>query len=111
HKAQLIKYLFKYITKGLDCSIVVTVTTQEDIFSSSNEAVTPVDEISQYLDCRLTSSYEAVWCLFKFPIHERNPKVVCLCVHMPNKQPISFDPNQSVHSIVASPGLTNTMLS
>ncbi|CAN0866522.1 hypothetical protein LINGRAHAP2_LOCUS9306 [Linum grandiflorum] len=48
HKGQLIKYLFKYIMKSPD-----------------------LDEIAQYLDCRSISSYEAVWRLFAFPIHER----------------------------------------
>ncbi|CAN1812463.1 ATP-dependent DNA helicase PIF1 [Linum perenne] len=97
HKGQLIKYLFKYITKGPDRSAVIA-------------AAPPVDEIAQYLDCRSISSYEAVWRLLSFQIHERDPNVVRLSIHLPNQQPISYDAAQPVHSIVARPSCTNTML-
>ncbi|CAN1812467.1 ATP-dependent DNA helicase PIF1 [Linum perenne] len=90
HKGQLIKYLFKYITKGPDRSAVIA-------------AAPPVDEIAQYLDCRSISSYEAVWRLLSFQIHERDPNVVRLSIHLPNQQPISYDAAQPVHSIVARP--------
>ncbi|CAN1164951.1 ATP-dependent DNA helicase PIF1 [Linum perenne] len=69
-----------------------------------------VDEIAQYLDCRSISSYEAVWRLLSFQIHERDPNVVRLSIHLPNQQPISYDAAQPVHSIVARPSCTNTML-
>ncbi|CAN1275523.1 hypothetical protein LINPERPRIM_LOCUS15732 [Linum perenne] len=97
HKGKLIKYLFKYITKGPDRSAVIA-------------AAPPVDEIAQYLDCRSISSYAAVWRLLSFQIHERDPNVVRLCIHLPNEQPISFDAAQPVHSIVGRPSCTNTML-
>ncbi|CAN1812465.1 ATP-dependent DNA helicase PIF1 [Linum perenne] len=92
-----INYLFKYITKGPDRSAVIA-------------AAPPVDEIAQYLDCRSISSYEAVWRLLSFQIHERDPNVVRLSIHLPNQQPISYDAAQPVHSIVARPSCTNTML-
>ncbi|CAN1135099.1 ATP-dependent DNA helicase pif1 [Linum perenne] len=92
-----INYLFKYITKGPDRSAVIA-------------AAPPVDEIAQYLDCRSISSYAAVWRLLSFQIHERDPNVVRLCIHLPNEQPISFDAAQPVHSIVGRPSCTNTML-
>ncbi|CAN1334987.1 ATP-dependent DNA helicase pif1 [Linum perenne] len=97
HKGQLIKYLFKYITKGPYRSAVIA-------------AAPLVDEIAQYLDCRSISSYEAMWRLLSFQIHERDPNVVRLCIHLPNEQPISFDAAQPVHSILARPSCTNTML-
>ncbi|CAN1185183.1 ATP-dependent DNA helicase PIF1 [Linum perenne] len=92
-----INYLFKYITKGPDRSAVIA-------------AAPPIDEIAQYLDCRSISSYEAMWRLLSFQIHERDPNVVRLCIHFPNEQTISFDAAQPVHSIVARPSCTNTML-
>ncbi|CAN1189514.1 ATP-dependent DNA helicase pif1 [Linum perenne] len=97
HKGQLIKYLFKYITKGPDRSKVVAEPTSND-------------EIAQYLDCRSISCYEAIWRLFEYQIHERNPSVVRLCIHMPHSQSISFQPSQTVRSIIGRPGITNTML-
>ncbi|CAN1242015.1 ATP-dependent DNA helicase PIF1 [Linum perenne] len=97
HKGQLIKYLFKYITKGPDRS---EVTAEKRT----------IDEISQYLDCRSISSYEAVWRLFSFPIHERSPAVFRLCVHLPGEHTISFEEHQTVDSIVNRPDVGKTML-
>ncbi|CAN1242019.1 ATP-dependent DNA helicase PIF1 [Linum perenne] len=97
HKGQLIKYLFKYITKGPDRSEVTAEKRSQQ-------------EISQYLDCRSISSYEAVWRLFSFPIHERSPAVFRLCVHLPGEHTISFEEHQTVDSIVNRPDVGKTML-
>ncbi|CAN0874977.1 ATP-dependent DNA helicase PIF1 [Linum grandiflorum] len=97
HKGQLIKYLFKYITKGPDRSSLV----------AENNTI---DEIAQYLDCRSISSYEAVWRLYKFHIHDRSPAVSRLSIHLPGQQPVTFDGRQSVASIVNRPDIKKTML-
>ncbi|CAN1242016.1 ATP-dependent DNA helicase PIF1 [Linum perenne] len=92
-----INYLFKYITKGPDRSEVTAEKRSQQ-------------EISQYLDCRSISSYEAVWRLFSFPIHERSPAVFRLCVHLPGEHTISFEEHQTVDSIVNRPDVGKTML-
>ncbi|CAN0900843.1 ATP-dependent DNA helicase PIF1 [Linum grandiflorum] len=97
HKGQLIKYLFKYITKGPDRSGVM----------AENRAI---DEIAQYLDCRSISSYEAVWRLFKFQIHERSTPVSRLSIHLPGEQPITYEERQSITSIINRPDVEKTML-
>ncbi|CAN0837780.1 hypothetical protein LINGRAHAP2_LOCUS1896 [Linum grandiflorum] len=78
HKGRLIKYLFKYITKG-----------------------PAVDEVSQYLDFRSISCYGAIWHLFAFKIHERIPSVTCLAVHLPGQQPVAFHRNESLPHIMS----------
>ncbi|CAN0875200.1 ATP-dependent DNA helicase PIF1 [Linum grandiflorum] len=92
-----INYLFKYITKG------------PDRCSSANPD-RPIDEISQYLDCRSLSSYESVWRLFSFKIHERSTPVFRLCVHFPKQQHVTFAENQSLQSVVDRPDVEKTML-
>ncbi|CAN0900491.1 ATP-dependent DNA helicase PIF1 [Linum grandiflorum] len=105
HKGQLIKYLFKYITKGPDRSEV----TAENA-SSREDPNRPIDEISQYLDCRSLSSYEAVWRLFSFKIHERSTPVFRLCVHLPEQHQVTFTENQSISAVVNRPDVEKTML-
>ncbi|CAN0839973.1 ATP-dependent DNA helicase PIF1 [Linum grandiflorum] len=92
-----LNYLFKYITKGPDRSEVTT--------ENSN-----LDEISQYLDCRSISSYEAIWRLFSFQIHERTPSVFILIVHLPGQQQLTFQEGQPLGAIVNRPDITKTML-
>ncbi|CAN0924949.1 ATP-dependent DNA helicase PIF4 [Linum grandiflorum] len=92
-----INYLFKYITKGPDRSEV----------RNPNQ---PIDEISQYLDCRSLSSYEAVWRLFSFKIHERSTPVFRLCVHLADQHQVTFAEDQSLQSVVHRPDIEKTTL-
>ncbi|CAN1254542.1 ATP-dependent DNA helicase PIF1 [Linum perenne] len=88
HKGRLIKYLFKYVTKGPDRSSVVA-----DSLTS--------DEVSQYLDCRSISCYEAIWHLFEYQIHERYPSVVRLAVHLDGEQTVAFQQNEPLPRIMS----------
>lgn len=56
------------------------------------------DEVSQYQLCRYVSN-EAVWRIFSFPIHERNPTVVHLAVHLDNGQRVHFNVNNADNNI------------
>ncbi|CAN1257710.1 hypothetical protein LINPERPRIM_LOCUS9677 [Linum perenne] len=87
HKGQLIKYLFKYILKE-----------------------EPRDEIANYLDCRSISSYEAVWRLFQYKIHERTPFVFRLSVHLPGQHTVTWREGQTVNGILNRPNVGKTML-
>ncbi|CAN1303188.1 hypothetical protein LINPERPRIM_LOCUS25744 [Linum perenne] len=95
---------------GPDRSAVIAGAAGPDEAASSADISPPIDEITQYLDCRSISSYEAIWTLFSFQIHESEPNVIRLCVHMLDQQPVSFDAAQPIHSIVARPSVMNTML-
>lgn len=43
------------------------------------------DEIARYQMGRYISSNEAVWRILGFPIHEREPAVIHLAIHLENK--------------------------
>ena len=60
------KYIFKYVHKGND----------ESIFAAQN--VNDNDEVTRYQMGRHISSNKAIWHIFTFPIHERDPAVVHL---------------------------------
>ena len=67
-----IKYIYKYIYKGHDH------TTME--FGRC------IDEVQQYLDARYVSSCEAGWHLYFFEMHDHEPSVLHLQVHLPQQQ-------------------------
>ena len=73
-----IKYIYKYVYKGHD--------------RITMEFGTCTDEIKQYMDARYVSSCEAHWRMYMFPMQEHHPTIIRLQVHLPNQQPITFDP-------------------
>ncbi|CAN1217861.1 ATP-dependent DNA helicase pif1, partial [Linum perenne] len=97
HQGRVIKYLFKYLTKGPDRSVAVAE-------SSTNQ------EIQQYLDCRSLSSYEAAWRIYEFSIHDRNPPVQRLCVHLPCQNRVPYRSHQKLRNIMARPNVGETTL-
>ena len=72
-----IKYIFKYVYKGHD--------------RTTMEFGTCVDEIKQYLDSRYVSSCEAAWRLYFFEMHDHQPSVLRLAVHLPDQQSVVID--------------------
>jgi hypothetical protein len=78
-----VKYLFKYIYKGHDRATIEISCQSENAIEGN---VVEIDEIKKYLDCHYVSASEAVWCIFKFDMHERFPTVERLQYHLPNQQ-------------------------
>lgn len=93
----LIKYLFKYINKGLDRIRVVLRTDNCDTISRE-PSEKYIDEIKNYLDFRYISPYEAAWRFFEFLFTVKN--------HQLNDNPFTpqntvfCGPNQSLKSII-----------
>ncbi|XP_074283443.1 uncharacterized protein LOC141607991 [Silene latifolia] len=85
--ARAIKYLFKYILKGPDKATVVVRNDQED-------------EISAYLDCRYLSACEASWRIFGFDIHQRNPSLIRLPVHLPGEQFVVLSDTSNLQAVI-----------
>ena len=96
-KTSAIKYLFKYITKGVDRATMLIKKSgkqSSDIQRSGEQGnhsvgkkkeVIEVDEIDRFQDCRYISACEASWRLFSFHIHHNEPSVMKLTLHLPGK--------------------------
>ena len=74
------KYLFKYIQKGSDRTMVKIQGEEKSR-----------DEIEDYVDLRSIGSSEAVWHLMAFPISKNYPAVIALRIHLEDEQQVCFD--------------------
>ncbi|XP_044582994.1 uncharacterized protein LOC123264012 [Cotesia glomerata] len=81
------------------------------VINGSDQAsftVQDLDEVTNYQAGRYISSSEAVWRIFRFPIHDRFPSVMHLAVHLENCQRIYFT-EQDVVDKVINPKKTTLM--
>jgi hypothetical protein len=95
-----IKYLLKYIHKGIDyvCGVLKEKGLNDD----------QVDEIKKYLEMRYISTMEACWRLFSFLIHYQDPPVERLNFHLENGQQLIFPDYENIENIVRKDGVKNT---
>ena len=88
-----IKYVLKYVHKGCDQAMFALRSSQ-------------VDEIADYQNARYVSSNEAAWRILEFPIHERDPPVQQLAVHLENGQRIYFTEDTAIDRAAGDPPKT-----
>ncbi|GKD45564.1 hypothetical protein Tco_1270209 [Tanacetum coccineum] len=106
----LIKYLFKYISKGTDR---IFARVSKPLGESSNVAgpsCSPVDEIQNYLEGRFICAHKAYWRILKFDVHRREPAVQILSVHLQDMQRVTFRDRDKLESVVNLPGRKSTTL-
>ncbi|XP_044598377.1 uncharacterized protein LOC123274709 [Cotesia glomerata] len=70
--------------------------------------VNKIWEISVYQIGRYISSNEAAWRIFGFPIHERDPAVVQLAIHLENGQRVFFTNETAIDRAINPPKTTLT---
>jgi hypothetical protein len=99
NKSNCIKYLFKYINKGVDR---VTATLEK----CDEECV---DEIKQYYDCRFLSPSESIWRIFAYKIHFRWPPVFRLTFHTKGNQRVVFKDNANLNNVLKFNNSKGTM--
>ncbi|KAM0041949.1 putative DNA helicase Pif1, helitron helicase-like domain-containing protein [Helianthus debilis subsp. tardiflorus] len=108
--SMLIKYLFKYISKGAD-RIRYTIKKSPSLTEDTHTADSPhVDEIRNFLDARFICPHEASWRILNFLIHDRNPPVQILVVHLENMQHITFKDNDQLDNIATKTFYRRTTL-
>ncbi|XP_033134461.1 uncharacterized protein LOC117127850 [Brassica rapa] len=79
NRSSAIKYLFKYITKGVDmATMAIEKKRVGEQKTEESESKEEINEIANYLECRYLSACEAAWRTFAFDIHERKPAVTRL---------------------------------
>ncbi|XP_055924554.1 uncharacterized protein LOC129956648 [Argiope bruennichi] len=91
-----IKYICKYVNKGSDLAI----------FEVQN--INKNDEITRYQMGRYISSNEAIWHILSFPIHERDPSVQHLAIHLENGQRVYFTEENVLQRALEAPKTTLT---
>nr|KAJ0218058.1 hypothetical protein LSAT_V11C300102480 [Lactuca sativa] len=117
----LIKYLFKYISKGAD-RVKYTIQKQvnADVASSSvptaaheratNHDCRPINEVHNYLDGRYICPHEAAWRILDFHIHHRYPPVQVLIVHEENMQQLVFNGDSFIPEVLSNSYASTTTL-
>ncbi|KAJ0509075.1 hypothetical protein HanIR_Chr11g0524711 [Helianthus annuus] len=106
----MIKYLFKYISKGADRIKFAIRKSETHSPSTSSDAPPVVDEIQNFLDGRFICPHEASWRILNFSIHERSPSVQVLAVHLENMQNVTFKERSKLKSVINNPSFGKTTL-
>jgi hypothetical protein len=90
NKSIFIKYLFKYVTKGPDCSkaYLKKITNGED--TPLDEETNTKNEVKEYLDARYICAFDSCWRVFGFEIHLHYPSVERMPIHLPNENYITY---------------------
>ena len=108
-QSMLIKYLFKYLTKGPDR---IRAVLENNICSENLTEINiyEVDEIKNYINYHYITPYEGIWRLYEYPIHHRKPSIQRLSIHLPHTQNITYHSNQRLENILKKPGVQKTTL-
>ena len=89
------KYLFKYIQKGPDLASL---------------EINGRDEIKRYTEGRYISPSEASHRIYQFDVHGQLPNVVRLQLHLPGQHMVTFDPNESIDTVLSRGSQERTTL-
>jgi hypothetical protein len=110
NKSIFIKYLFKYVTKGPDCSKLYLQRVLDGQDTPVDEETNTRNEVKEYLDARFICPYDSCWRIFGFEIHRHFPPVTRLPVHLPNENYITYHANSNMSHILSQEYLRRTML-
>ncbi|XP_024319294.1 uncharacterized protein LOC100839430 [Brachypodium distachyon] len=94
------KYLFKYVTKGFDCSRV-------GFYRSIGQNI---NEINNYLECRYVTPHEVAWRIFQYDIHHTDPSVERLPVHLPLENNVVYVEDDNLEEVISNPENLKTKL-
>lgn len=98
NKSSAIKYIFKYITKGVDRATFKFVKNADQSTQSEEKKEKPRNKIDDFIDGRYLSACESMWGIFSFDIHHNTPAVQKLPVHLPGEQTALFDEDETLRT-------------
>jgi hypothetical protein len=110
NKAQVMKYLCKYVTKGPDYSKIYLQRIRGKGIPVDDKGRVQVNEVNEYLEARYICEYDALWRIYGFTIHGKTPSVERLPVHLPGMNIIRFDDDTDLTKISDSNFLGRTKL-
>jgi len=110
NKSTFIKYLFKYVTKGADCSKVYLERVRRAESAPYDTDTNTINEVREYLDCRYICEQDACWRILGYDIHRHHPAVERMPVHLPNENFITFSARARMDRVVSEEFLRKTML-
>ncbi|CAN6868674.1 unnamed protein product [Brassica oleracea] len=110
-KTSAIKYLFKYITKGVDRATIQVGKAGKKRKADGKKEVQPepVNEVDNFMECRYLSACESAWRLFSFHIHHNQPSVMKLNIHLPGKQRLMYEETANLANVLRRPNIERTM--
>ncbi|KAK4404331.1 hypothetical protein Sango_0801700, partial [Sesamum angolense] len=106
---KLMKYMYKYMCKGIDRAIIVIENNIESP-QNNDHRYKHVDEIKQYLDCCYVSTIESCWRIYEFELQKHSPAIERLQYYLPNQQFVVFREEDHLYNIVNRERIHNTML-
>lgn len=106
----MIKYLFKYVTKGADRTKAFFEISGNASNKTSESSTSPRNEIQECIDARFLSTCESHWRAFELDIHYRMPSVERLTVHLPNMNFVRYKKGSDLQSLLSSPAAKKTLL-
>ncbi|XP_062202425.1 uncharacterized protein LOC133904848 isoform X1 [Phragmites australis] len=110
NRTHVLKYLFKYVTKGPDCAKVYLERIRKGEDAPMDATTRSVNEVKEYLDCRYICEQDACWRVFDYNIHTHVPSVERLPVHLPNENYVTYREIDNLSAVVASERVKRTML-
>uniref|UniRef100_A0A0D3E8D8 ATP-dependent DNA helicase n=1 Tax=Brassica oleracea var. oleracea TaxID=109376 RepID=A0A0D3E8D8_BRAOL len=116
NRTSAVKYLFKYITKGVDRASVViekgnAATTSDTVPSGEpkERVIKQRNKIQDYIDARYLSACESMWRNFAFHIHKRKPSVEKLIIHLEGEHNITIKSIDNLGRVIHKPGIEKTV--